>query len=321
MAKKATKKKASKKKTTQKKPVTAKFPRHSVEQALRIPSAILEQNAGKACTVKEAANFLGLGASGPFRVEVSSATKFGFLDRPETGKLKPTDLAKQILRPQSEQDALRGYRAAILVAPDIVDVYKHYRGENLPDQQFLRNTLVDTYGIPAEKVDEFEIVFRESLETAKLLKKYGDKVRVLDITEEEPTSEEKSERIKKLGKEVVVTAGDNCFVMQPFEAPYGNLYERVYKPAIEKAGLHPIRADADIFGTGKIIDQVWRGINNAKVLVAELTSRNPNVFYELGLAHALEKPVVLISSNEDDVPFDLHHIRVDRHAKMTQFRG
>ena len=74
--------------------------------------------------------------------------------------------------------------------------------------------------------------------------------------------------------------------------------------------MQPVRADAEIFGTGKIIDQVWGGINAAKVLVAELTIRNTNVFYELGLAHALNKPVVLISSNEPDVPFDLQHIRV-----------
>ena len=58
------------------------------------------------------------------------------------------------------------------------------------------------------------------------------------------------------------------------------------------------------------MDQVWSGIKTAKVLVAELTTKNPNVFYELGWAHALKKPVVLVSSNEEDVPFDLHHIRV-----------
>jgi hypothetical protein len=87
-------------------------------------------------------------------------------------------------------------------------------------------------------------------------------------------------------------------------------YETIFKPAIEKTGLHAVRADAEIFATGKIIDQVWRGINAAKVLVAELTTRNANVFYELGLAHALNKPVVLVSSNESDVPFDLQHIRV-----------
>ena len=69
------------------------------------------------------------------------------------------------------------------------------------------------------------------------------------------------------------------------------------------------------------MDQVWNGINAAKVLVAELTSRNPNVFYELGLSHALRKPVVLVSSREDDVPFDLQHIRVIYYDVNDPFWG
>ena len=69
------------------------------------------------------------------------------------------------------------------------------------------------------------------------------------------------------------------------------------------------------------MDQIWKGINSAKVLVAELTTRNPNVFYELGLAHALNKPVVLISRNEGDVPFDLQHIRVIYYDVEDPFWG
>ena len=69
------------------------------------------------------------------------------------------------------------------------------------------------------------------------------------------------------------------------------------------------------------MDQVWSGINAAKVLVAELTTRNPNVFYELGLAHALKKRVVLVSSNEADVPFDLKHIRVIYYDVTDPFWG
>ena len=107
----------------------------------------------------------------------------------------------------------------------------------------------------------------------------------------------------------------------PFRAPIGDYYNLVYKPAIEKAGLTPIRADNDIFGAGKIIDQIWSGINSASVLVAELTTKNPNVFYELGIAHALRKPVVLVSSNEDDVPFDLKHIRVIYYDVTDPFWG
>ena len=71
----------------------------------------------------------------------------------------------------------------------------------------------------------------------------------------------------------------------------------------------------------KTLGHYWSGINSARVLVAELTSRNPNVFYELGLAHALRKPVVLVSSSEEDVPFDLQHIRVIYYDMSDPFWG
>jgi hypothetical protein len=66
--------------------------------------------------------------------------------------------------------------------------------------------------------------------------------------------------------------------MMPFAAPLGEYYAKIFEPAILKAGLKPIRADDDIFGTGKIIDQIWNGINSSKVLLAELTGRN-STFY------------------------------------------
>jgi hypothetical protein len=61
----------------------AKYPRHSVEKALRIPRAILDQNAGKDCSSKQAAAFLNVGPGGPFAVEIGSAKKYGFLEPPK----------------------------------------------------------------------------------------------------------------------------------------------------------------------------------------------------------------------------------------------
>lgn len=299
----------------------AKFPRHPVAKCIRIARAILEQNAGRPCSVAEAAAFVGVGVGGPFKVEVSSASKFGLVERPTTGQIQPTALAKRILRPQSPNDEIDGYREAILKAPDVAEVYQHYRGENLPDDQFFKNTVVETYGVPSESFLEFKQVFLESLETAQLLERHGEKVRLLDVSADVSALSSTSDRIKKLGKAANITATDTCFVMQPFSPPLGDYYEKIYKAAIEKAGLKAVRADADIFGTGKIMDQVWDGILSAKVLVAELTTRNPNVFYELGLAHALEKPVVLVSSREEDVPFDLQHIRVIYYDMSDPFWG
>jgi hypothetical protein len=148
----------------------AKFPRHPLSKALRIPQTLFDQNAGKGCTRQEAARFFGLSSPiGPFSVEISSGLKFGLLEQPQPGFIQPSALAKQILRPQSPSDTLDGYRQAILNAPDISEVYQHYRGENLPDDQFLRNTVVETYKVPADTFPEFKQIFIDSLETAELL--------------------------------------------------------------------------------------------------------------------------------------------------------
>lgn len=316
--KRVTPKKAAKKNTSS--TTSSNFPRHSIEKALRIPKAILDQNAGKECTDQESATYLGVTYNkGPYATEISSALKYGLLERPAPKKIKLTELAKKILRPQTSEDELTGLREAVLKAPVISDVYKHYRGENLPDRKFFDNALTETFKVPEEKHSEFIDIFTESLNVAKLLEKNGDKTRVIDISNSALVNS--NSELKKLGKNVAISSNDTCFVMQPFASPLGDYYNKIYDPAIRKAGLNPIRADQDIFGTGKIIDQIWNGINSAKVLIAELTKRNPNVFYELGLAHALKKPVVLISSNQEDVPFDLQHIRVIYYDVTDPFWG
>ena len=82
------------------------------------------------------------------------------------------------------------------------------------------------------------------------------------------------------------------------------IYEEVFKPAIEAAGLSCVRAD-EIYGSKRIMQDVWDSIRAARVVLAELSGRNPNVLYELGLSHAIGKPVIIITSSMDDVPFDL----------------
>jgi hypothetical protein len=299
------------------------FPKDPLAKCLRIPQGIIDQNAGNECTDREAAAFAKIGWTGPVGVEISSAIKYGLLERPSPGKVKPTELARKIIRPQQPKDRLDGMREAVLQAPVIGDFYKRYRGENLPDREFLVNTAVDSFNVPKDKVEEFINVFLQTLKDAELLEDLGgEKIRVLDATSpSEIGSGVGEEQIKKLSKGVTVQATDTCFVMMPFADPLGGYYATVYQPAIEKAKLKAVRADAEIFGTGKIIDQIWGGIHGARVLVAELTGRNPNVLYELGLAHALRKPVVLVSSNLEDVPFDVRHVRVIYYDVRDPFWG
>jgi hypothetical protein len=102
---------------------------------------------------------------------------------------------------------------------------------------------------------------------------------------------------------------NSCFVISPFKEPFDTYFSQIFKPAVEECGLYAIRGDS-LYTPTTIVDEIWLEIQNAKLLIAELTERNANVFYELGLAHAISKPVILISNSMEDVPFDLRSIRV-----------
>ncbi|MGL1937132.1 MAG: nucleoside 2-deoxyribosyltransferase [Fibrobacterales bacterium] len=102
---------------------------------------------------------------------------------------------------------------------------------------------------------------------------------------------------------------NKCFVIMPFSETFERYYKGIIKPAIQKNDLDPIRADS-LFKSTHIMEDIWNSIKEANICIAELTGKNPNVFYELGLAHAQKKPVILVSESIDDVPFDLRPLRV-----------
>jgi hypothetical protein len=107
-----------------------------------------------------------------------------------------------------------------------------------------------------------------------------------------------------------------CFVIMPFGGWLDDYYASVYCPAIKETELIPHRAD-DLFRPSTIVNDIWAYTKRAKVLLADLTGKNPNVFYELGLAHALAKPVILVAESMEDIPFDLRALRIILYDKNS----
>lgn len=101
-----------------------------------------------------------------------------------------------------------------------------------------------------------------------------------------------------------------CFVIQPFDADkFDKRFGEVYSPAIRDAGLDPYRVDQDP-AVDVPIDAIEKGIRASAVCLADITTDNPNVWYELGFAFASGRPVVMVCSDErtgKKYPFDIQH--------------
>lgn len=108
---------------------------------------------------------------------------------------------------------------------------------------------------------------------------------------------------------------DMCFVLMPFSMEFKNQWELAFVPAIKESGLNPWRGDEEELGTNIIIRDITRCIDDAVLIIADLSGRNPNVMYELGLAHSAKKPVIMLTQDEHDMPFDIRHIRYLKYDK------
>lgn len=94
------------------------------------------------------------------------------------------------------------------------------------------------------------------------------------------------------------------FVLMPFAKRFTEIYRLGIKEPMEQMGFRCNRVD-EIQFTGNIIDHVYFRIENATIIIADMTGMNPNVFYEVGYAHGLGKNVILLTQKIEDIPFDL----------------
>ncbi|MBI1894237.1 MAG: hypothetical protein HYS14_09020 [Candidatus Rokubacteria bacterium] len=99
------------------------------------------------------------------------------------------------------------------------------------------------------------------------------------------------------------------FVVMQFSEPYKQLYQEVIRPVAERFKLAAYHV-GEVFGPGLILHDIAQGIVDATVVVAEITPVNQNVFYELGYAHALGKPTILLAERGKQLPFDIGGYRV-----------
>lgn len=102
----------------------------------------------------------------------------------------------------------------------------------------------------------------------------------------------------------------NAFVVMQFSEEFNSLYQEVILPVCQEYGYDVVRAD-DMYTTGLIIEDITRAIQESSLVIADITPNNPNVYYEVGYDHGINKATILLSDkNREKLPFDISGFRL-----------
>lgn len=287
-----------------------KFPKNTLEDALRVAKGIDEKFGGNPTKAAILVKAVGYNRETDWRYLdlLKSSALYGITSGTgSTATVKIEKIGEDILSPGSSEQRQKALLAAFRNVPDFTDVERFYSGKKIPEDEFFENTLIREFGIQRDRVQTFAEIFLKNLEFLKAF-------RVADVKSDDGKTTKQPIVEAIVSTSEARAAGvreflDTCFVMMPFGGWNDVYYRDVYVPAIKEAGFEPVRGD-EIFSSGSVVEQIWEHVGKSKVLLADLTGKNANVFYELGLAHAAGKPVVFTSAVLEDVPFDLRHLRV-----------
>ena len=140
-----------------------------------------------------------------------------------------------------------------------------------------------------------------------------------------PNSKNSKNVVEESGKKV--EPDNRCFVIMPISNQEGypdghfqKVYEQIFKPAIEDAGYIPYRVDDNKI-CDSIIGKIFDAIQNCPMAICDLSSRNPNVLYELGLRQAYDKPVVLLQDEKTTRIFDVSGIATTEYKSDRLFES
>lgn len=315
---------------------TALFPAAAFEEALTLANAIQKHAAGQ--KVRRLTLFDQMGKSpdsGPSRQLIVNSNKYGLtkgsyqaehLELTPDGKLATgTDVAPR-------DKAKARFRLAIEKIAPFNALYESQKGNRLPANSVLEDLAKDQ-GIPSDDVKECVEMFIVNAKFLGILKPIAGAERVIPIdqvleelpskgsvpAEPEVGAEEASPGAQKQESSADVHDWDKvCFYISPIgeddseHRQHADLFlGSIVEPTLEEFGLRVVRADR-IGKPGMITPQIIEHVLRARLVVADLSYHNPNVFYELCLRHVCRLPTVQIIRKADRIPFDLDQFRTIR---------
>lgn len=306
------------------------FPAAPFEDALDFAREIFRIGAGQ--PVRRLTLFDELGKSpdsGPSRQLITNSNKYGLT----TGSYTSEQLALTEIGLKCVDDGVylrerirNKVNLGILQIEPFAGLYKKFEGSKLPASAVLTDSIKE-FDVKDDAAKEAVDTFIVNLRYLNLLQVLAGADRivsldhVLDSVSEDsplPKTIQTGSRSNSLVTDVTAKFETTAFYIAPIgeehseQRKHSDLFlGTIVEPALEGFNLQVVRADA-IESPGLISKQVIEYILKARLVIADLSFHNPNVFYELALRHMINKPVVQVMRSSDNIPFDVSHVRTIR---------
>jgi hypothetical protein len=284
------------------------FPQNTLEEALAVPTAIKEKNRGKPFDTDDVAKACDVSRKGPsFFYLAASSRDYGLTEGSrDTPTISLAALGNSIVYPESADQQRQNKVKAFFNVPLFKAVFDHYGGGTLPEREFVSSILVKKFDLDESLHDEFCDLYQRNCSYLSLT----DGRDGLQVVRREGQGNGEAIVLGQRGK-----YSHHAFIVMPFaekgEKPRPeNFFEEVLnsliKPACNAAdfGVETARSH----GSDLIHHTIIRQLDEADLVIADLTDHNPNVLFELGVRIALDKPVLLIRAKGTPPIFDVDNM-------------
>ncbi|MGH3720364.1 MAG: hypothetical protein ACRDRI_16265 [Pseudonocardiaceae bacterium] len=298
------------------------YPRRTLEDALRVPSAIRTHNGGNPWAPSEVAKALRVsGKTGSYFYLTTASRDFGLTEGSRDSEtISLTPLGKQAVYPTSDEAADEARLKAFLNVEKFRQVVEHYGGSKLPTDEFVRNTLETQFNLDPRTHTDFIDLFKKNCKFVGIGTEWNGTVSAA-------TTSNNGAGTKAASNGVVTPAilakpfptlmdGERpiCFVIMPFvektddNAPgfFNEVFASLFKPAIEAAGFEAKTAKRQ--GSDVIQATIINELLDSHLVLCDLTEHNPNVLFELWLRMAGEKPIAIVKATGTNPIFDVDHL-------------
>ena len=284
------------------------FPTKSLEDSLVIPYAIKAKNGGNSWPPSEVAKALGMGQGNKFYYLSASSRDYGLtLGTRSTKAIELAPIGREIVYATSPVQKIDAYKKAFFSVAIFKQVFDYYNGGQLPELEYLKNTLTTQFKLDETYHEEFPVVFNANLAFLNRAGADTSTAPAGDPKLQEPTQ---SIVMGEPTQKDALTA----FVVMPFNEKtdgytkgfFDEVLKHLITPAAVKAGFKVETANKK--GSDVIQSTIIKKLDASDLVIADLTEHNPNVLFELGWRMAHDKPVALIRAKGTGPIFDVDHM-------------